>query len=899
MSVLVTTQHGNNERTGANLAETTLNTSNVNVHDFGRLFRRPVKGSIYAQPLYLPAVNVPGKGLHNLVYVATMHNLIYAFDADDPTASNAVWGPISLGTPIALPDPNIGGGAGYRDIAGEVGVLSTPAISPGRSTLYLVAATKEAGVYRHRLHALDVTTGIQKLAPVEISATTPGTGEGGTEIRFRSDKQIQRAALLLLGNKLYVAFAAYADSGPYHGWLLAYDADSLQPKGVFNTTPNGEGAGIWQAGQGPAADDLGVYVMTGNGTSRSDPRDLEFGCAFVEVDPVTLKAVHWFAPTNWQTLDGQDADLGSGGVLLLPGTDLLIGGGKDGRLFLLRRGQLADAADDSRAVDWFQATTARNQGLPTAQFSGGYHHIHGSPVHWKGPMGTWIYLGGEADNLRAYAFNGNGFDHRPASVSTITTPAASMPGAIMSLSANGAEPGTGILWASFPADANANQQVVDGVLHAFDASDLKTVLWDSRQNASRDDVGTFAKFCPPTVADGKVFVGSFVGLSNKVVVPEGATGSPAMATLGDLLVLAWAGRDTDHHLNVESSGDGQTFGSKVTLGDSSPHGPALASGNGWLYLAWTGGDSAGSLNVMSSRDGRSFGNNVTLHEGSPQGPSLAYGNSRLYIAWTGTDGRLNVMSSPDGSTFTNKVTLGESSVAGPAIVFANGKFYLLWAGNDANQSLNVLDSNDGIAWSNKLTLADSSNDHPALVASALNDLYLMWTGRDGDGHINLAVSDRGAVRLQSKQILEDGAQAGPTLVAFKGDTYVGWTGRDTDGHINVARVSAGYLSVYGLLPAPDLLSLTIDPETVIGTAITPPIGTVTLTRPAPPEGAQIVLTSSNPNLASVTGTMTVPAGSTSATFEVTLGQFMSTTVQFTAQYGATQKTATLTTEEVG
>ena len=223
----------------------------------------------------------------------------------------------------------------------------------------------------------------------------------------------------------------------------------------------------------------------------------------------------------------------------------------------------------------------------------------------------------------------------------------------------------------------------------------------------------------------------------------------------------------------------------------------------------------------------------------------------------------------------------------------------MWAGNDTNQSLNVLESNDGMAWTNKLTLGDSTNHHPALVASTLNGLYLMWTGRDSDGHINLGVSAQGAIQLRSKQTLQDGAQAGPTLVAFKGDTYLAWTGRDTNGHVNVARVSAGYLSVYGLLPAADLLSLAIDPATIVGTATTSPIGTVTLTRAAPPEGAQIVLTSSNPNIASVPGTITVPAGSRSATFQVTLGQFIPTTVQFTAQYGTTQKTATLATVEVG
>src|SRR5436190_6843321 len=268
MVVPVTTQHNDNDRTGANLSETQLTTAGVNVQGFGRLFRRHVVGAVYAQPLILPGVVMPS-GPRDVLYVATMHNYVYAFDAADPAAAAPLWR-TSLGPSIQLPDPGIGPPGRYHDIAGEVGVVSTPVISTDLGVIYVVAATKEGSSYHHRLHALDLASGADRFGgPAEITGSLPGTGDGSRNgaVPFISNQQIQRAGLLLVNGRVFIAFAAYGDHRPYHGWVFAYDAGTLQRAGVFAATVNGWGGGIWQAGQAPASDGSGVFVMTGNGSS--------------------------------------------------------------------------------------------------------------------------------------------------------------------------------------------------------------------------------------------------------------------------------------------------------------------------------------------------------------------------------------------------------------------------------------------------------------------------------------------------------------------------------------------------------------------------------------------------------------------------------------------------------
>lgn len=551
-TISVVTQHNDNNRSGSNLQEELLNTSNVNEQQFGKLFERSVDGHIYAQPLYVSNVAIPNQGTHNVVYVATMHNSVYAFDADDPQASTPLW-QVSLGPSAPLPDPNIGANIGLLDglkvlfgwilkypagipallvqlwgegipqafalfgpydkqIAVEVGIISTPVISLEHNTIYVVAFTKVENTYVHTLHALDLATG-KHLTPgsVELHAAVAGTGDGSVngKVSLMANRQIQRSALLLSNGTLYIAFASFGDADPYHGWVLAYDATTLQPTGVYNTTPNLTEGGIWMGGQGPAADSShNVYIMTGNGDFQEDASAL--GDCIVKLNP-DLTVNDWFAPFNTIGLTEADMDLGSSGAMLIPDTELLVGGGKEGKFYLLDRNHLGrfNAKDDSQIVQSFYVSQN--------------HHIHGGPVHWSGPEGSWIYVWPENDYLRAYRLIDGHFQTEPISQSTTTSPtgtpggAPGMPGGMLSISANGDSPGSGILWASHPYNASSLNAVVQGIVRAYDASDLTRELWNSKMNEGRDDVGNFAKFCPPTIANGKVYVASF----SKVLVAYG------------------------------------------------------------------------------------------------------------------------------------------------------------------------------------------------------------------------------------------------------------------------------------------------------------------------------------------------------------------------------------------
>jgi hypothetical protein len=541
----VLTQHNDNERTGANLQEVVLNTSNVNAQRFGKLFERVVDGHIYAQPLYVSNVTIPGRGIRNVVYVATMHNTVYAFDADDPNAATPFWSR-SLGTSIPVPDPLVPGTA-RPNIQVEIGIIGTPVISLTYNALYVVAATKEGSNYLHRLHALDLTTGAGLFGGPRVISTT-----------FDSTLHNQRAALLLANNLVYVAFAAYADAGDYHGWIFAYHLTTLNRVAEYNPTPAGKWGGIWQAGQGPAADSQGnIYFMTGNGSFNGDqrvlppPDRLQLGDSFVKLRP-NLTLADWFSPCNNKSIDQTDWDLGSAGPLLVPDSRLLVGAGKQGKMYVLDKNSLggfrrfppcgvsSSCVDsdgrwrdgccdnsmtvwgdnpqyDPQIIQWFYVSRS----IPNCTAT---HHVHGSPVYWNGPNGKHVYVWPENDYIMAFRLIGERFDPpRPFSRGSTISP--EMPGGFLSISANGNMPDTGIVWASHPFSDSAEIATVDGILRAYDASNFIVVdpmgprilkdLWNSRENMSRDELGKLAKFSAPTVANGKVYVGTF---SRRLVV---------------------------------------------------------------------------------------------------------------------------------------------------------------------------------------------------------------------------------------------------------------------------------------------------------------------------------------------------------------------------------------------
>lgn len=472
----VLTQHNDNSRTGVNALETVLTPANVNKAQFGRLFKRVVDDQLYTQPLIVTDVSTHG-GVHDIVYVTTVSNSVYAFDANDPAASEPLWH-VNFG----LAPERHEAGVDCMDMNGQMGIVGAPVIDKARGVIYVVAETKVAGAtpdgtgYTQRLHELDLATGSElPESPVTIEA--PG---------FNALKENQRPGLLLNSGILYIGYSSHCDSKPYHGYVLAYDTKTLKQTAVFNTSPTGWGASVWQSGQGPSVDaDGNVYVVTGNGVWDGAQN---FSESFLKLSP-DLKLLDWFTPTNHQELDDHDDDLDSSGPTLIPGTHLVLGGGKRGVMYLLDTRNLGHLGDE-HALQHFKATAS---------------HIH-CLVYWvsdaKGPL---LFVWGQTDIARVYRLNKERIEEKPVMVRGI--PNRGHPGAMISLSANGGK--DGILWAAIHATGDAWHESRPGVLHAYEANDIRHELWNSLELPARDDCGNYSKMAPPTVANGKVYLASF------------------------------------------------------------------------------------------------------------------------------------------------------------------------------------------------------------------------------------------------------------------------------------------------------------------------------------------------------------------------------------------------------
>lgn len=494
--VPVLTQHNDNSRTGANLGETLLTPANVQPAQFGKLFTLPVDGEVYAQPLYVPQLDLPQKGARNVVFVATMNNSVYAFDADNPDQSAPLW-QRHFGPPVPAADVQ----CCCTDISVQIGILSTPVIDPASGTLYCLSRNKLGdSQYRQRLHALDLRTGADKFGgAVEIQANFQG-------IAFDPKIQNQRPALTLDKGVVYIAWASHNDCGFYHGWVMGYEAATLHQVSVLNVTPDGWGAGIWQSGQGLTVGADGfLYTVLGNGTFSAHAGGASYGNSVLKLNPAGgLAVTDYFTPFNVDTLNALDWDLGVGGVLALPGTRYLTVGSKEGKLYLLDRESLG------------KFTPGVDQCAQSFSAFGG--HLHSAPVFLdSAEHGPCIYLWSEEDFLRVYRFDGNRFVTDPLAYSAVRV-GGGMPGAMLSLSANAKTPGSSIVWANRPLRENANNAVVAGIVHAFDATTVVPdengvprlkELWNSLMLPERDDIGRFAKFCSPTIAGGKVYLPNF------------------------------------------------------------------------------------------------------------------------------------------------------------------------------------------------------------------------------------------------------------------------------------------------------------------------------------------------------------------------------------------------------
>jgi len=488
-------------RTGANLLETVLNVNNVRPGQFGKLYSYPVDGPVYAQPLYVSNLTIGGVR-RNVIFVATMNDKVYAFDAGS-SSPTPLWltdftnPPAVTAVPITDVLPVNAG-----NIVGNLGVQGTPVIDMTSKTMFLVARTEENGVFKQRLHALDITTGRDRGgSPVAIGATVLGNAAdsklvgGARYITFDPKMHMQRAALALSNGVVLIAWATHEDIHPSHGWIMAYDATTfvqvpIAGQQAFAVVPDNYLGGIWQGGRAPAIDTAGnAYFSTGNGkydgTKNYGDTLLKFS-----VSTSGLQLLSWFTPSNEVALMNGDDDLSGSGFTIIPGTNKLLGGGKEGVLYLLDGSNLR----------------GKQAGDPQAQridVNGG--HVMGGAVHWNsGKFGPLVYNWSEKDALRAYAF-ANGKVVVPDFVqSTVISP--DHPGGSLTVSANGSTSGTAIIWASMPTVEGAKYHLAAGALRALHAETLEQ-LWNSDM-ATHDKVGNMMKFVPAVVANGKVFLPS-------------------------------------------------------------------------------------------------------------------------------------------------------------------------------------------------------------------------------------------------------------------------------------------------------------------------------------------------------------------------------------------------------
>jgi hypothetical protein len=483
--VNILTANGDNDRTNSNLQETQLSPATVNASAFGKLGAFPVDGQVYSQPLVVAGLSIAGMGTHNVVFVTTMHNSVYAFDADAMSPVSRLW-QVNLGS--SVPSVLLYGPDG--DITNEVGILSTGVIDLQRGVLYVVADVLQKGAPEFYLHALDLATGVERLnGPVALAASVRGTGSGaradGT-VPFDPMQHLQRPGLLLANDAVYVSFGSHGDMDPYHGWMLSYDASDLSRQaGVYMSTPNGNAGSIWQSGRGPAADSQGnIYAITGNGDYDGVQN---FGQSYVKVSARLSATLDWFTPSDWKSMSDNDFDI-SAGPALVSGTHTVIGADKGGSLYVIN----GDAMSQPGGASIIAASTASIFNLAV----------------WSRGGGATVYTQGEGEPVKCFQVTGNTVNPKPDSTTLNAIPYGRIG---MTISADGVKDGSGILWET-TGDYFAG---TPGTLHAYDAANLANELWNSDMNPARDQMSPITKFVAPTVANGKVYVS---GNSNEVTV---------------------------------------------------------------------------------------------------------------------------------------------------------------------------------------------------------------------------------------------------------------------------------------------------------------------------------------------------------------------------------------------
>jgi hypothetical protein len=492
----IVTYHNDAARTGQNLNETILTMANVNSSTFGKIRSLPVDGKVDGQPLHLAGLQNIGGGTHNVLYVVTEHDSVYAFDAD---AGTQLWQVSTLGSGEVTSDPR-----GCDQVTPEIGITTTPVIdrtAGPHGVIYVVAMSKLGSDYFQRLHALDVTTGAEMFGgPKNITASFPGAGDNSSNgnVIFDPAQYKERAALLLLNGVVYTTWASHCDICPYTGWIMGYNQTTLAQTSVFNVVPNGSAGAIWMADTGPAADSSGnIYLLDANGDFGTTlnpsgfPSNGNYGNAFLKISTTGgLAVADYFEMQNQQQENASDADLGSGGALVLPDlTDgsgnvrhLSVGAGKDGHIYVVNRDAMGKFNPGSNNI--YQELSG--------VLGGG---IFSMPAYFNGTL----YYGAVGDAIKAFKITNAMLGTGPASQ---TSNSFRYPGTTPSISANGTS--NGIVWAV--------ENTTPAVLHAYDAGTLHE-LYNSNQAGSRDQLGAGNKFITPTIVNGKVYVGTTNGVA--------------------------------------------------------------------------------------------------------------------------------------------------------------------------------------------------------------------------------------------------------------------------------------------------------------------------------------------------------------------------------------------------
>jgi hypothetical protein len=668
--------HNDNARTGQNLRETALTPANVNASAFGRLFTIVVDGKVDAQPLYVPGLTIRNQGTHNVLFVVTEHDSVYAFDADTGTQ---LWRVSLL---LAGESPSDDRGCGQ--VSPEIGITSTPVIDPQmgpNGTIYVVAMSQNGSTYHQRLHALDLTTLNEQFGgPVEVQATYPGTGDGsvGGVLTFDQKQYKERAGLLIVNGVVYTSWASHCDIVPYTAWVIGYNEANLSRVSVLNLTPNGSDGSVWESGAGPAADASGnIYLLMANGTfdtaltSGGYPNKADYGNAFVKIAAGGNSVADYFTMSNTVQESNVDEDLGSGGAMLLPPLsdalgrpqDLAVGAGKDRNIYVVNRTNMGKFNPNANAI---------YQELPAA-----VGQVFSSPAWFNGTL----YYGGVDDHLKAFGFSNGVFGTNPTSQ---TTNSFGYPGTTPSISANGTT--NGIVWAA----ENGNT----AVLHAYDAGDLSKELYNSNQAANaRDDFGAGNKFIVPTVVNGKVYVGTTTGVGVFGLLSRPAAdadfdgnGKPDLVWQDDAsrTPVVWYMGGTD----------GSTILSGKALNGPSPGWRIVATadfdGNGKPDLVWQDDTSRTAVVwYMGGTDGSTILSGKALNGPFPGWRIVATadfdGNGKPDLVWQDDTSRTAVvwyMGGTDGSTILSGKALNGPVPGWRIVVTAdfdgNGKPDLVW-----------------------------------------------------------------------------------------------------------------------------------------------------------------------------------------------------------------------------